>query len=417
MVGANASGKSNVLEAIRLLSWMAQGNKLSDLQDEVDRSDRVVRGSVKDLPKRGSKHKFEFGANISANADLFWKGRFCVHDHEALYLCSESAGILGSEDIQYETGIRIGINESNIPSFSDVFVGKEIGVNRSNRTPIVRANLNSLVLNQLESFFAHAFLTQDVTIDLRELVTELSSQLQNVQFVDPQPLESRSYVPLSRKRKLKEDGSNLSAVLYGLWNDENYAEANRENILSLVQSLPEQNIRSLSFIKTPREEVMFELVETFGGVETQYEAALLSDGTIRVMAIAAALLSTPEESLIIIEEIGNGVHPSRAEHLLTQINRIAEERNLQILISTHNPALLDALPIQAIGDVVFCYRDPEKGDSRLVKLESLPDYPELIAQGSVGDLLTEGILDRFVKHHPGSEEKKQRALDWLKSIG
>ena len=62
------------------------------------------------------------------------------------------------------------------------------------------------------------------------------------------------------------------------------------------------------------------------------------------LAIAAAMLSAPEGSLVVIEEIDNGVHPSRARHLLDSIRTVAERRKLRVLLSTHNPAMLDALP-------------------------------------------------------------------------
>ena len=117
-----------------------------------------------------------------------------------------------------------------------------------------------------------------------------------------------------------------------------------------------------------------------------------------------------------IEEIDNGVHPSRAAQLLTQMSRIAKQRNLRVLISSHNPALLDALPDDAVPHVVFCYRDPADGSSRLTRLSDIPDYPELIAQGSVGHLMTRGIIERFVKNHPGIEEAEQRAHDWLNEL-
>ena len=64
----------------------------------------------------------------------------------------------------------------------------------------------------------------------------------------------------------------------------------------------------------------------------------------------------------------------------------------------------------------FCYRSPDDGSSQLVRLRDIPDYPELIAQGTVGQLMTRGLLERFVKHHPGSEQKKQKAMEWLDNI-
>jgi hypothetical protein len=86
------------------------------------------------------------------------------------------------------------------------------------------------------------------------------------------------------------------------------------------------------------------------------------------------------------------------------------------LLSTHNPALLDALPASALNDVVFCYRDPMIGNSRLVRLSELPDVPELLVQGSLGHLMTSGLLDRFVKNHKGPAERKQKAKAWLASL-
>jgi len=134
------------------------------------------------------------------------------------------------------------------------------------------------------------------------------------------------------------------------------------------------------------------------------------------VAIAAAMLSATEGSLVVIEEIDNGIHPSRAKHLLSNIRDIAERRNLRVLLSTHNPALMDALPDAALSDVVFCFRDPEegnKGNSRLVKLGDMYDFPSLILQGLLGQLVTTGVVDRFVKSPHTPENKKQQALEWL----
>lgn len=43
MIGANASGKSNAIEAFRLLCWLAQGQKLDVLRHQVQDFARVLR--------------------------------------------------------------------------------------------------------------------------------------------------------------------------------------------------------------------------------------------------------------------------------------------------------------------------------------------------------------------------------------
>lgn len=95
---------------------------------------------------------------------------------------------------------------------------------------------------------------------------------------------------------------------------------------------------------------------------------------------------------------------------------IAERRKLRVLLSTHNPAMLDALPDAAVPDVVFCYRDPASGASKLIRMAEIPDAPELLVQGPLGHLMTTGALDRFVKKHPGLAVRKQKAKAWLEAL-
>lgn len=161
---------------------------------------------------------------------------------------------------------------------------------------------------------------------------------------------------------------------------------------------------------------MLTILMKFYDTRSYCEAALLSDGTLRVLAIAAAMLSATKGSLVVIEEIDNGVHPNRAKHLLACIRDIAQRCKLRVLLSTHNPALMDALPDAALGDVVFCYRNPEAGDSRLVRLGEMYDFPSLISQGPLGQLVTAGVVDRFVKSPHTPEDRKQQAMAWLSRL-
>jgi predicted ATPase len=265
----------------------------------------------------------------------------------------------------------------------------------------------------IQPYYSNSLLEEDenkVQLRITKTVQEYQRVLQNILFFDPVPAKMRDYSQKSDYHQLLENGSNLSSVLFHLW--ENQLD-NQQVILDFIQSLPEQAIDGLDFLIGPRDEVMVRLLETFGHTQRKVPSALLSDGTLRVLAIAAAMLSATEGSLVVIEEIDNGVHPSRAKHLLASIRDIAERRKLRVLLSTHNPALMDALPDESLGDVVFCYRDSELGDSRLVRLGDMDEFPGLIAQGSLGDLVTTGVVDRFVKHPQTPDDRKQKAMEWL----
>lgn len=58
MIGANASGKSNALEAFRFLCWLGQGQKLSVLRHRVDDSEQILRGQMQTFPISKANHLF-----------------------------------------------------------------------------------------------------------------------------------------------------------------------------------------------------------------------------------------------------------------------------------------------------------------------------------------------------------------------
>ena len=233
-------------------------------------------------------------------------------------------------------------------------------------------------------------------------------------FLDPNPKDMRAYAYVD-EHALRGNGSNVSSTLKHLCD-----QGHKEEVLAFVRNLPEQDIADIGFVVTQRNEVMVRLKETFGGVEESRDGDVLSDGTLRVLAIAAAVLSVAEGSLVVIEEIDNGVHPSRAKALLESIHAIAQRRSMRVLLTTHNPALADATPRAAIGDVVANYRDPATGRSAIQRLADLDDYVALVAQGPLGFLMVSGTLDRYLKHRRDAAERArqgQTALELFRQAG
>lgn len=417
LIGANASGKSNALEGVRLLSWLAQGQKLSAIQYAVQSGDRVVRGTVVDLPfERGD------GFGLGAETDQPEWNRLTMK----LQRRADGLHIVG--ETLTHAGARVPLYTLDQPSHER---GTDCGVAYNNfstgpNKPHVTCSDQQAVFTQLTSPATFEAGHKNSREKIPPVAKALEEWLSAMLFLDPVPAEMRDYA-FPSDNALQGNGRNLSAVLYHLWGgnrDKAVEEANgnvepyntqRQAILSFIQSLPEQDIARLSFLEEPRGGVMVQLAETFGGRSRDVDASLLSDGTLRVLSIAAAMLSAHAGSLVVIEEIDNGVHPSRARQLLANIRAIAERRNLRVLLSTHNPAMLDALPDVALPDVLFCYRDPQEGNSRVVRLQDVPDYPELIAQDSLGGLVTSGALERFVKQ-PQEFDRQARAMAWLEAM-
>lgn len=406
LIGANASGKSNALEALQLLSWLSGGQRLSQLRFDVKDRKLGLRGTTADLFRIGQEGtSFRLGCSLEPDAN----GR-------SLELTIE-LGLDGG-------GLRVLHEELTCPEASSSFPlyrvaepapshGREIQVEYNNfakggKKPQVVCVDEMPVFTQLVTPARFGATHEHSQKMIPRAARRITDALSKVLFLDPDPRSMRGYTHRS-ETTLGGDGTNLSGVLYHLTEDQGC----KQEVLDFIQALPEQDILDIQYVLTPRDEIMVRLVESFGGAPQPTDAVLLSDGTLRVLAIAAALLSVPEGALVVIEEIDNGVHPSRAEGLMRRIQEIATRRHLRVLLTTHNPALLDSVPTAALPHVVASFRDPENGSSRLVRLQDLPTYPELVARGRLGHLVTEGILDRFLKDASTEEERQAQRLRWF----
>lgn len=402
LIGANASGKSNAIEALRLLSWIAAGNRLGAFRYSALDSDRAIRGNVSELCFRGTPNFSLSCETTESDWNNYAISLECRADNE-LHIVDERLSGSASFAPLFE------VKTPSSGPLGDILVAYN-NFARGGRKPQILCSDQMTLLWQLISPARFSRGHKKAASTIPTICRRVYTQLSNITFLDPRPSLMRTY-GFKSEQHLGEGGSNLAGVLYNLCQENNQ----ESRILEFVRALPEQDISRIGFIETPRGEVMVKLTETFGGNSVEYDASLLSDGTLRVLAIVAALLSA-SEGLVVIEKIDNGVHPSRAGRLLSSISRIAKERNLRVLISSHNPALMDGLPDDVVPHLILCYRDDVDGSSRLIRLEDIPDYPELIAQGPVGRLVTQGIIERFVKHHPGSERRKQNARIWLKKL-
>lgn len=404
LVGPNASGKSNALEGIRLLSWLAKGKRLDDIERDIQGGDTVVRGQARDLFREDGK-PFTLEAHL-ADAPEGW-GDFSI----TIDQLSDQLVVAGEQITHPDQKVPLYRVDSEPNEHSDEISVAYNNFRQGRNKPKIPCSNRQAVFYQLETpgRFHHSHAESQELIP--EVTRALRETLRNIAFLDPRPSQMRDYEYAGDKH-LKEDGSNLSAVLYQLCQN----PTGKQALLDFIRSLPEQDITDIQFIETPRQDVMVSLEETFGEQQRFVDAPLLSDGTLRVLAVGAALLSAPEGALLIIEEVDNGVHPSRADVLVRQIREVASQRQLRVLMTSHNPALLDALPDAALADVLCCYRDPQLGDSRLVRLGDMERYSELVARGPLGQLMTRKVLERFLKDDTSPEQRRDAALAWLEQL-
>jgi predicted ATPase len=120
----------------------------------------------------------------------------------------------------------------------------------------------------------------------------------------------------------------------------------------------------------------------------------MSDGSMILLGYLAALLAEPRPNLILLEEPENGIHPYALEPLVAFFRDcLAQSEDLQILMSSHSPYLVDPLKAQ---EVILTRRN-EEGFTEAACLDGLPDMEQWLENLSPGELWTMGGEDELIR--------------------
>ncbi|GAA2848983.1 hypothetical protein GCM10010517_06270 [Streptosporangium fragile] len=151
----------------------------------------------------------------------------------------------------------------------------------------------------------------------------------------PSPTAMRRRRSLADRGPLAADGGNLAAVLARMAGTAAFDDLT----VDLAAVIPD----AVALVpRADREKCFFELVVDGQGA---VPAALLSDGTLRVLGLLAALHDPDHPGTLLVEEIEGGVHPGRLGELLRRIRRrIATpggaEPPRQVILTSQSPVVV-----------------------------------------------------------------------------
>lgn len=387
LIGTNASGKSNALDAFLFLHRLAMGVSLTEALAG-NATQPGLRGGLEWATLTGKK-SFTLSVVISGDrdrTDYVYSVSASIHETrceiiaESLQRMKYRQSSRGSNPYQIHLFRTDGCDADSPSITARLYNGKQGSPRPSNRTHSILSQLAQQILRR----------------EIQEGLKVVLSVLKNVFVLDPIPANMRSYSTLSDH--MNPDASNIAGVIAAL-SDERQEEI-AYAVQEYVSRLPERDIQR----------VWAEPVGRFGTDAILYceehwptnpmapvqtvDSRGMSDGTLRFLAILTALLTRPPGSLLVIEEVDNGLHPSRADLLVQMLRKLGAACGVDVLVTTHNPAVLDALGPEMTPFVTLSHRDPETGHSCLTLLEDLRQLPKLLAMGSLGGISTSGRLEK-----------------------
>lgn len=372
LIGTNASGKSNVLDALGFLSQLASGQAVSDCANAVrGGGDWIIRNGNSSFSLSVKVHDDEAACDYYYSVTIVRKGDKYEVCQEELERNGRSARI-----VLFSTSDSPDSNEQLL------LVGTAYTARKGRRRKIELFR-EKLGLAQLE----HQILQKDVN----EGVKFVAEKLKHIFTLDPMPQNMRNYTSLSSE--LKRDASNIAGVIAGM--DEGDRNALQEQIAKYVRPLPERDIKSV-WSETVglfgKDAMLYCTEEWTNKMDMTLDARGMSDGTLRFIAIVTALLTLPKGTLLLIEEVDNGLHPSRANELVKALKQIGQKRGVDVLCTTHNPVLIDELGVEMIPNICYATRNDETGFSEIKLLDDRSDLVRLMAMGSIGKLMTKGEI-------------------------
>ena len=387
IAGVNGVGKSNLFDAIRFVSALADRPLIDAALSVRDAAGRT--GDVRSLfhcigDKYADKMSFEAEMIIPGDGadDLGQKAKatttFLRYSVALAYRDDSNLGSLGPLELLKEELVHIRLREANKHL---LFPHKVSGWRR---TAVVGRRSGSEFISTAPGERGKRIikLHQDggggrplsrQAVDLPRTVLSVTNaaesptallarrEMQSWKLLQLEPSALRKSDEFSAPATLGSDGSHLAATLYRLAhaekanNPRNGAPGSQNPMVyaQIANRLAEliDDVQEVCIDRDERRE-LFTLYVT-GKDKTSHAARALSDGTLRFLALAVLAQDPEARGVLCLEEPENGIHPERIPAMIRLLQDIATDANepvgpdnplRQVIVNTHSPAVVQQVP-------------------------------------------------------------------------
>ena len=385
IVGANASGKSNIRDAFRFLHGIGRGYTLADVVGgRYGAGGHIewnpIRGAANEVVRFGHE-SFSIAATLKKP-----KGLAKTMRHRIEVGAGGRSGFRVTGEKLVENGYEATytshpprgdpVREQGDDEHLLLRVAKKEGQIRLGHRVAVRPDQPALT--QIRS--------HKIIRACRDEAEAVAGAFADMRFLDLAPDLMRQ-PSFPGQTVLGDGGENLSTVLQGIC-----ADAKRKGVLTeWIRELTPMDVQDLEFPADPiTGRVQLAIRETDGGRVSAYGA---SDGTLRFLAMLAALLGPDPARLYFFEEIDNDLHPSRLHLLLDLIETQTERSGVQVVTTTHSPELLSMMSDRTFADTSVVCRLPGATEAIIRPVSEIPQAAELRKSQELGRLLADGWME------------------------
>jgi len=359
LIGPNASGKSNLIEAIGVLSAAPK-----DLATHFRE-----RGGVQDYVRRGEKPSAVASIEVLVDFSQHFTGAPLRH-HIEFFALAHGPRVM-NEAIRYAIPSVTGPDTSPDVVYAQFPDGPIISAYVAAGGGPERVFLTAEGLKPDQSI-----LSQRRDPRVYPEVTHLAEQFEQITIYQDWTLGRRNQARSTQGTDLPSDfllpdASNLALVL----NELMQRSATRDKLLTYLQRFYEAAQFISTKIAAGRVQLFIE--ESAGGL---IPATRLSDGTLRYLSLLAILCHPTPPPLICIDEPELGLHPDVVP-TIAELLKEASERT-QMVVTTHSDALISALS-DVPESVIVCQSGSDGTTLRRLDRDALAAWLEKYALGDL----------------------------------
>ena len=400
IVGANASGKSNIRDAFRFLHGIGRGYTLAEI---IGGHFGVgghfkwepIRGAVNEIVRFGQeefsleiKLKSTTGGVSNAVKNISYTIRIHRNDKNGgrFRVTTESlatdSGLLYKRVLPSDNSMDPQEKDSKLILRLQTADQKEIKVT-SDRPGL--SQLYTRLLNPLDMDNPKMTELTPGTANILECLSMVMSEFARIHFLELSPEQMREPSFLGADF-LGDSGEFLPTVL-----EEICVDPKRKQILAdWLQELTPMDVSDFKFPRDPSGRVHLQFVERNGRKVSAYSA---SDGTLRFLAMLATLLGPHTGGLYFFEEIDNGIHPARLSLLLELIEKQTAKGHIQVVTTTHAPTLLTVINDNTFENTSVVCRMEDTQDAIIRPVTKLHNVQELRQDQGLGRLHESGWME------------------------
>ena len=400
IVGANASGKSNIRDAFRFLHGIGRGYTLAEIIGGKSGADwNPIRGAGNEIVRFGqSGSSIEVGIQLEdADVDYLIEVGYERESNEFRITREKLTGRIKPGYAKEPRSFTVNSNPdraNSVPTPMDGYpLLSRLFLSIRGGDPTFQREFDSM----LEAMGEPISVLQPSKEFLGPYILQTMAIFAGMHFPELSPERMREPA-LPGHSVLGDSGDSLAVVLEAICSD-----AERKDVLtSWLRELTPMDVRDLQFPRDPSGRVHLQILE---GNERTVSAYSASDGTLRFLALLALLLGGTSKGLYFFEEIDTGIHPARQSLLLELIERQAAKGKVQLITTTHAPTLLTLVNDTTLENMSIVCRLEDSDDAIIRPVAKLPNASELRKSGSgLGGLLMEGWMETALAFTENHEE-------------